>query len=57
MALAAAAAGLGSMRVRHRAWHLRIWLALAVLLPTILLGALVLRQAGPAAPPLRLSAP
>jgi hypothetical protein len=45
------------MRLRHRALHLRIWLALAVLLPAILLGALALRQAGPAAAPVRLSAP
>src|SRR3954451_9860011 len=39
----------GRMRLRHRAWHLRVWLCLAVLLPTILLGAVVLRQDGPAA--------
>jgi hypothetical protein len=45
------------MRLRHRALHLRIWLALAVLQPAILLGALALRQAGPAAAPVRLSAP
>lgn len=57
MALAAAAAGLGAMRLRHRALHLRIWLVLAALLPAILLGALALRQAGPAEPPRRLSGP
>ena len=46
------------MRLRHRAQHLRIWLALAALLPAILLGALVLRRSGPPAEaPLRLSAP
>ena len=45
------------MRLRHRALHLRIWLALAALLPAILLGALALRQSGPAEAPVRLAAP
>ena len=43
------------MRRRHRAWHGRIWLALALLLPAILLGGLALRPTGPAAPPMRLA--
>jgi hypothetical protein len=45
------------MRTRHRRVHLRLWLALAVLLPAILLGGAALRQWRPADPPLRLSPP
>ena len=38
--------------------HRRIWIALALLLPIIILGSLTLRQNGPTeAPPVRLSAP
>jgi hypothetical protein len=35
------------MMLRHRRWHLRIWIALAVLLPVMLVGAVVLRQPMP----------
>jgi len=45
-----------SMRRRHRSAHLRIWIALAVVLPAILLAAMSLRQNGPTeAAPIRLS--
>ena len=46
------------MQRRHRMWHARIWTALAVLLPFLLLGALALRRNGPLeAPAIRLEAP
>jgi hypothetical protein len=46
------------MRRSHRAAHRRIWKALALLLPALLLGALALRQNGPAeVAPLRLAPP
>jgi hypothetical protein len=46
------------MRRRHRAAHARIWLVLAVLLPTALIAALALRQSGPGErPAVRLEAP
>jgi len=35
------------VRRRHRIVHRRIWLVLAVALPAMLLGAMVLRQSGP----------
>jgi hypothetical protein len=35
------------MRRAHRRAHGRIWLALAILLPLLLLAAAALRQAGP----------
>lgn len=34
------------MRMRHRRAHRRIWTALAVLLPLLLLGVLMLRPGG-----------
>jgi hypothetical protein len=43
------------MRLRHRAMHLRIWLALAVLLPAILGAGLLLRQPREAVAPVRLA--
>jgi len=46
------------MQRRHRAAHLRIWLAMAVALPVILVAALAMRRNGPnEAPPVLLSAP
>jgi len=45
------------VRLRHRRLHLRVWLALALLLPAILLGGLALRQDGPADAPVRLAHP
>jgi hypothetical protein len=46
------------MRVRHRRAHRRIWGVLAVLLPLLFLGALMLRPGGPLEEPAqRLSAP
>jgi len=46
------------MRRRHRAAHARIWLVLAVLLPTALIAALALRQGGPGErPAVQLEAP
>jgi hypothetical protein len=42
----------------HRRAHARIWTALAVLLPVIVVVALVIRQNGPReAPPVQLSEP
>ena len=43
--MATLGAGQG-MRRRHRAAHARIWVVLAVVLPAVILGALVLRQGG-----------
>ncbi len=52
-----AGAAAGAHRT-FRAAHLRIWTALAVLLPVLVLGSLALRQNGPAeARPERLAAP
>jgi hypothetical protein len=46
------------MQRRHRARHLRIWLALAVLLPVIFAAGLAVRLAQQADhPPERLSPP
>ncbi len=45
------------MQLRYRALHLRFWLALAVLLPAILLGALAMRQGVRVDAPVRLSPP
>ncbi len=46
------------MQRRHRAAHLRIWLVLAIALPTVLLLALAVRRNGPdETPPVRLSPP
>jgi hypothetical protein len=45
------------MRRGHRHAHRRIWLALALLLPAILLGGVLLRQTGPADPPVRIAPP
>lgn len=35
------------MRRGHRTAHARIWMVLAVALPAILIGAMILRQGGP----------
>lgn len=35
------------MRMRHRRAHRRIWIAIALLLPGLFLGALMLRPGGP----------
>ncbi|WP_158292187.1 hypothetical protein [Paracraurococcus ruber] len=43
------------MRLRHRRLHLLAWLALAALLPALLLGALLARPSGPAEPPVRIA--
>jgi hypothetical protein len=40
----------------HRRAHARIWSALIVLLPLVLIAALLMRQSGPGDPPVRLSA-
>jgi hypothetical protein len=45
------------MQTRHRRVHLRIWIGMALLLPAILLAGFVLRQSGPADPPVRIAAP
>jgi hypothetical protein len=46
------------MRRRHRVAHRAIWLALAVLLPVVLIGAMSIRHDGPIeAPAVRLAAP
>jgi len=45
------------MQIRHRRAHLTIWIGLALLLPAILLVGLVLRQSGPADPPVRIAPP
>ncbi len=46
------------MRLSHRAAHRRIWTALAVLLPLVLVGALAARRTGPAeAPSVRIAPP
>ena len=42
------------MKRRHQRWHLRIWMALAVLLPALLLIPVLQRQARPLEPPLQL---
>ena len=41
-----------------RATHRRVWLALSVILPLLVLGAMAIRQNGPSeAAPVRLSSP
>ncbi|MGP1396262.1 MAG: hypothetical protein ACTS3R_12190 [Inquilinaceae bacterium] len=35
------------MRRPHRTAHARIWIVLAVALPAILIGAMIVRQGGP----------
>lgn len=46
------------MQRRHRSAHLGIWLALALLLPAILLAGLAVRLSAPAADaPVRLDRP
>lgn len=46
------------MRMRHRRAHRRIWTAIAVLLPLLFAGALLLRPGGRLGEaPVRLSAP
>jgi hypothetical protein len=42
------------MRRAHRRAHLAAWLALALLLPALLLGAFALRAAPPVDPAVRL---
>lgn len=42
------------MKRRHQRWHLRIWIALAILLPTFLLVTVLQRQERPIEPPLQL---
>jgi len=42
---------------RQRALHTGIWMLLAFIPPTIMLGGLLIRQTGPSAPPTQLSAP
>lgn len=42
------------MRRTHRAAHAAIWLALALLLPAMLVGAFALRGAAPTDPAVRL---
>ncbi|MEQ8331935.1 hypothetical protein [Nisaea sp.] len=42
------------MKRRHQRWHLRIWIALAVLLPALLLTTVLQRQERPIEPPLQL---
>jgi hypothetical protein len=39
------------MQRRHRTVHARIWTALVILLPAILIAALALRQVGPTEAP------
>ncbi len=43
------------MKRRHQRWHLRIWIALAILLPAFLLVTGLQRQERPIEPPLQLS--
>jgi hypothetical protein len=46
------------MRRRHRAVHRRVWLALAILLPAVLLAGFALREdRRPAERPVRLAPP
>ncbi len=46
------------MRRGHRFAHRWIWRLLIVLLPTVIIGALIIRPSGPyEAPSIRLSAP
>lgn len=45
------------MRRRHILFHVRIWLALALLLPAILLASLFARQDRPAEAPRRIAPP
>ncbi len=41
------------MKRRHQRWHLRIWIALAILLPGFLLVTVLQRQDRPIEPPLQ----
>ncbi|WP_193173129.1 hypothetical protein [Nisaea nitritireducens] len=41
------------MKRRHQRWHLRIWIALAILLPGFLLITVLQRQDRPVEPPLQ----
>ncbi|WP_156901346.1 hypothetical protein [Nisaea denitrificans] len=41
------------MKRRHQRWHLRIWIALAILLPGFLLVTVLQRQDHPVEPPLQ----
>jgi hypothetical protein len=45
------------MRTGHRRAHLRIWLAMLVVLPALLAGGLALRDGGSAEAPRLLSPP
>jgi hypothetical protein len=46
------------MRRLHKAVHRRVWQALAVLLPLLVLAAVALRPIGPTqAPPVRIAPP
>lgn len=45
------------MQIAHRRAHRRIWVALSLLLPGILLLSLALRQSGPEPAPQRLAPP
>jgi hypothetical protein len=42
------------MKRPHQRWHLRIWIALAILLPGFLLVTVLQRQDRPIEPPLQL---
>lgn len=46
------------MQRAHRAAHRRIWIVLAILIPAILIGAMLVRQANPEnEPAVRLAPP
>jgi len=45
------------MRRRHRTVHARLWAALAIALPLVLIGAMLMRQDGPAERPAERLAP
>lgn len=46
------------MRRRHRTAHARIWMVLAILLPSVIVAAMVIRQQGPTeAPAIKVDVP